>query len=112
MRVYRAERFFDIQKVNASGERLRAAVLCLEGPALASQEGSAREYVALFEKIAATGGDVYQGLETRIEDREKAHQVLLVVDDEEEKEGGITRNTLYLEDKVVLQGGGGDMNRC
>ncbi|GKC98928.1 hypothetical protein Tco_1169203, partial [Tanacetum coccineum] len=38
--------------------------------------------------------------------------VLLVVDDEEEKEGGITRNTLYLEDKVVLQGGGGDMNRC
>ncbi|GJS11151.1 copia protein [Tanacetum coccineum] len=84
--VYRAERFFDVQKVNASGESL-------EGPALVwfrwtdnripfrgweelkrqllhrfqpsqegslyeqslniSQEGSAREYVALFEKRAA-----------------------------------------------------------
>ncbi|KAJ9557560.1 hypothetical protein OSB04_012174 [Centaurea solstitialis] len=33
--VYRIERFFDIQRVMTSGERLRAAVLCLEGPALA-----------------------------------------------------------------------------
>ncbi|GJX53994.1 hypothetical protein Tco_0282363 [Tanacetum coccineum] len=62
--VYRVESFFDVQKVNASGERLRAAVLCLKGPPLQegsmyeqfiniSQEGYAREYVALFEKMAS-----------------------------------------------------------
>ncbi|GJZ00264.1 hypothetical protein Tco_0517693 [Tanacetum coccineum] len=41
---------------------------------------------------------------------EKALQVLLVDDEEEEKEGGMTRNTLHLEDKVVFQGGSDDMN--
>ncbi|GKC75003.1 ankyrin repeat-containing protein [Tanacetum coccineum] len=55
--VYRAERFFDVQKVNASGERLRAAP-SHEGSLYEqflniNQEGSAREYVALFEKMAA-----------------------------------------------------------
>ncbi|GJR08459.1 retrotransposon protein, putative, ty1-copia subclass [Tanacetum coccineum] len=48
-----AESLFDVQKVNASGERLRMMVLCLEGTTLACQEGYAREYVALFEKIAS-----------------------------------------------------------
>ncbi|GJZ94014.1 hypothetical protein Tco_0666217 [Tanacetum coccineum] len=44
---------------------------------------------------------------------ERALQLLLVDDEEEEeKEGGMTRNTLHLEDKVVFQGGGDDMNRC
>ncbi|KAI3522148.1 hypothetical protein L1887_11628 [Cichorium endivia] len=33
--VYKAERFFDIQGLATSGERLRAAVLCLEGSVLA-----------------------------------------------------------------------------
>ncbi|KAJ9539530.1 hypothetical protein OSB04_032263 [Centaurea solstitialis] len=33
--VYRIERFFDIQGFVSTGERLRAAVLCLEGQALA-----------------------------------------------------------------------------
>ncbi|GJU05901.1 ankyrin repeat-containing protein [Tanacetum coccineum] len=41
----------------------------------------------------------------------KALQVLLADDEEEEKEGGMTKNTLHLEDKVVFHGGGDDMNR-
>nr|GFA72954.1 ankyrin repeat-containing protein [Tanacetum cinerariifolium] len=32
--VYQAERFFEVQGLNTTGERLRAAVLSLEGPAL------------------------------------------------------------------------------
>ncbi|KAJ9547436.1 hypothetical protein OSB04_019979 [Centaurea solstitialis] len=85
--VYQVERFFDVQGLVTSGERLREAMLSLEGPALSwyrrsenresfcnweelkrsllsrfqsSQEGSlhnqtgtAREYVTLFEKMAA-----------------------------------------------------------
>ncbi|GJR57322.1 hypothetical protein Tco_1499484 [Tanacetum coccineum] len=35
----------------------------------------------------------------------KALQVLLVDDEDEEKEGGMTRNMLQIEDKVVSQGG-------
>ena len=33
--VYRVERYFDIQGLTTTGERLRAAVLCMEGQALA-----------------------------------------------------------------------------
>ncbi|GJT56733.1 hypothetical protein Tco_0991787 [Tanacetum coccineum] len=32
--VYQAERFFDIQGLFTTGKRLRAAMMCLEGPAL------------------------------------------------------------------------------
>ncbi|GKE04685.1 ankyrin repeat-containing protein [Tanacetum coccineum] len=32
--VYLAERFFDIQGLGTSGERLKATMMCLEGPAL------------------------------------------------------------------------------
>ncbi|PWA46618.1 Ankyrin repeat-containing protein [Artemisia annua] len=78
--VYQAERFFEVQGLITPGERLRAAVLSLEGSALSwfrwinnrepfisweelkrrllhrfqsSQEGTAREYVTLFERMAA-----------------------------------------------------------
>lgn len=91
--VYQAERFFDIQGLFTTGERLRAAMMCLEGPALSwyrwsttkepfrtweelksgmlirfqssqagslheqffsiSQNGTARDYVTMFEKMAA-----------------------------------------------------------
>ncbi|GKA93150.1 ty3-gypsy retrotransposon protein [Tanacetum coccineum] len=91
--VYQAERFFDIQALQTTGERLRAAMMCLEGPALSwfrwsdnrkpfrsweelkqrllvrfqpskagslheqffaiSQTGTAREYITLFERMAA-----------------------------------------------------------
>ncbi|GJZ70670.1 NB-ARC domains-containing protein [Tanacetum coccineum] len=56
--VYRAEIFFDVQKVNASEERLTAAP-SQEGSLyeqflnISQQEGSTREYMALFEKMAA-----------------------------------------------------------
>lgn len=32
--IYKVERFFEVQGLNTSGEKLRAAVLCLEGPVL------------------------------------------------------------------------------
>nr|GFD06442.1 ankyrin repeat-containing protein [Tanacetum cinerariifolium] len=91
--VYQAERFFEVQGLNTTGERLRAAVLSLEGPALSwfrwinnrepfrnweelkrrllhrfqssqdgnlheqffsiSQQGTAHDYVTLFERMAA-----------------------------------------------------------
>ncbi|PWA86439.1 Ankyrin repeat-containing protein [Artemisia annua] len=91
--VYQAERFFEVQGLITTGERLRAAVLSLEGSALSwfrwtnnrepfisweelkrrllhrfqssqdgnlheqffsiSQQGTAREYVTLFERMAA-----------------------------------------------------------
>nr|GEX58012.1 hypothetical protein [Tanacetum cinerariifolium] len=91
--VYQAERFFDIRGLVTTGERLRAVMMCLEGPALSwsrwsatkepfrtweelksrmlsrfqssqagslheqffsiSQNGTARDYVTVFEKMAA-----------------------------------------------------------
>nr|GEX47807.1 protein root hair defective 3-like isoform X2 [Tanacetum cinerariifolium] len=91
--VYKAERFFDIQGLVTTGERLRAAMMCFEGPALSwsrwsatkepfrtweelknrmlsrfqssqvgslheqffstSQNGTAQDYVTVFEKMAA-----------------------------------------------------------
>ncbi|GJW85605.1 ankyrin repeat-containing protein [Tanacetum coccineum] len=91
--VYLAERFFDIQGLVTSEERLKAAMMCLEGPALSwfrwthnrepfrswedlkrrmlvrfqssqagtlneqffaiSQSGTARDYINMFEKMAA-----------------------------------------------------------
>nr|GEW10591.1 hypothetical protein [Tanacetum cinerariifolium] len=59
--VYQAERFFNIQRLFTTGERLRAAMMCLEGSALSclhehffsiSQNGIARDYVTTFEKMA------------------------------------------------------------
>ncbi|GKC83581.1 ankyrin repeat-containing protein [Tanacetum coccineum] len=191
--VYLAERFFDIQGLVTSGERLKAAMMCLEGPALSwfrwsdntepfrswedlkrrmlvrfqssqagtlheqffaiSQSGTAQDYITMFEKMAAQlprlQEEVLEGifikglkheLRTAVRTQkptglsqamelaliidetnkkakglcyrcdgkflpghrcpEKALQLLLVDDDEEEeKEGGMTRNTLHLEDK-------------
>ena len=91
--VYLVERFFDIQGLVTSGERLKAAIMCLEGPGLSwfrwsdnrepfrswedlkqrmlarfqssqagslyeqffaiSQSGTARDYITMFEKMAA-----------------------------------------------------------
>ncbi|GKA14575.1 putative mitochondrial protein [Tanacetum coccineum] len=91
--VYQVERFFDIKALQTTGERLRAAMMCLEGPSLSwfhwsdnrkpfrsweelkqrllvrfqplkagslheqffaiSQTGTAREYITLFERMAA-----------------------------------------------------------
>ncbi|GKA49307.1 ankyrin repeat-containing protein [Tanacetum coccineum] len=39
--VYQAERFFDIQGLFTTGERLRAAMMCLEGPTLSWSRWSA-----------------------------------------------------------------------
>ncbi|GJW19218.1 ankyrin repeat-containing protein [Tanacetum coccineum] len=56
-KVYQAERFFDIQGLFATGERLRAAMMCLEGLHeqffSISQNRTARDYVTTFEKMAA-----------------------------------------------------------
>ncbi|GJX50731.1 ankyrin repeat-containing protein [Tanacetum coccineum] len=41
--VYQAERFFDIQGLFATGERLRAAMMCLEGSALSWSRWSANK---------------------------------------------------------------------
>ncbi|GJV34235.1 hypothetical protein Tco_1394635 [Tanacetum coccineum] len=49
--VYQAERFFEVQCLNTTREQLRAAVLSLEGPALSL--GTARDYMTLFERMAA-----------------------------------------------------------
>ncbi|GKA32689.1 ankyrin repeat-containing protein [Tanacetum coccineum] len=55
--VYQAERFFDIQGLFTTGERLGAAMMCLEGLHeqffSISQNGTARDYVTAFEKMAA-----------------------------------------------------------
>nr|GEW93738.1 ankyrin repeat-containing protein [Tanacetum cinerariifolium] len=168
------KRIFDMQGLATYGERLKAAMMCLEGPALSwfrwsdnrePESGTARDYITIFEKMVAQlprlPEEVLEGIflkglkqelrtavrtqkptglsqsmelaliidETRwapfkrMTDSEfaykkakglcyrcdgqfgpghqcpdKALQVLLV-DDEEEKEGGMTRNTLLLEDK-------------
>ncbi|GJW60998.1 ankyrin repeat-containing protein [Tanacetum coccineum] len=168
--VFHAERFFDIQGLVTSGERLKAVMMCLEGPALSwfrwtdnrepfrSWEDLKRRMLVRFQSSqegGGTRGDVHKGVKIgakhggansetyRIEgdsfkritnseftDKrakglyyrcdgqyspghrcpEKALQVLLVDDEEEEKEEGMARNTFHLEDKVVFQGGGDDMN--
>ncbi|GJR89881.1 putative CCCH-type zinc finger family protein [Tanacetum coccineum] len=121
--VYQAERFFEVQGLNTTGERLRAAVLSLEGPALSwfrwinnrepfrsweelkrrllhrfqssqdgnlheqffsiSQLGTARDYVTLFERMAAQlpglseevlGGIFIKGLKPELRTAVRTHQ--------------------------------------
>nr|GEW78350.1 ankyrin repeat-containing protein [Tanacetum cinerariifolium] len=121
--VYQAERFFEVHGLNTTGERLRAAVLSLEGPALSwfrwinnrepfrnweelkrrplhrfqslqdgnlheqffsiSQQGTARDYVTLFERMAAQlpglseevlGGVFINGLKPELRTLVRTHQ--------------------------------------
>nr|GEY10189.1 ankyrin repeat-containing protein [Tanacetum cinerariifolium] len=122
--VYQAaERFFEVQGLNTTGERLRAAVLSLEGPALSwfrwinnrepfrnweelkrrllhrfqssqdgnlheqffsiSQQGTARDYLTLFERMAAQlpglseevlGGIFIKGLKPELRTSVRTHQ--------------------------------------
>ncbi|GJU21685.1 hypothetical protein Tco_1155027 [Tanacetum coccineum] len=76
--VYQAERFFDIQGLFTTGERLRAAMMCLEGSALSWSRWSAnKEPFRTWEKLKSrmlihgssivgvtgggSGGNFYQG---------------------------------------------------
>ncbi|GKB20558.1 putative mitochondrial protein, partial [Tanacetum coccineum] len=58
--VYQAERFFDIKALQTTGRRLRAAMMCLEGPSLSwfcwsdnRKLFRTQEYITLFERMAA-----------------------------------------------------------
>ncbi|GJW07072.1 retrovirus-related pol polyprotein from transposon TNT 1-94 [Tanacetum coccineum] len=128
--VYQAESLFDVQKVNASGERLRMMVLCLEGTTLAwtivrtQQPNGVTEAIQLTLLIDETRAPFKRMRDSKFVDKktkgicyhcdgkfglghqcpEKALQILLPDDEEEEeKEGGMTRNTI-LEDKLDEEG--------
>nr|GEV43713.1 reverse transcriptase domain-containing protein [Tanacetum cinerariifolium] len=81
--VYQPERFFEVQGLNTTRERLRAAVLSLEGPALSCQQGTTRDYVTLFERMAAQlpslseevlGGVFIKGLKPELRTSVRTHQ--------------------------------------